>query len=793
MNNVRQKLNFDNDWFFFRGDIQVLHAVKSGMTSGLTDCEEVEDGEWLKIAFFDERESIAMDDSEWENVQLPHDWMVEENYYNDHGKVKHHRSHGYLKSGIGCYRKEFNLPEDVCHKRVGFEFDGIFRNSTIWVNGHKVRTHESGYTGFYVDITEIARYGDEGKNVIFIKVDATEYEGWWYEGAGIYRHVWLIETDHVHVERHGTQIRTSCELDEVSYVHASTTVINEGYSLEEVSIVAKLYDEYDKLIDEKSYEALIAPENKVLFDTTFNVKKPTLWSPETPVLYHVIHNVYKKQQLVDEYRTTFGFRQIHFDKDKGFYLNGNHYLIKGACVHQDFAGVGVALPDEIMKYKLKLLKDMGCNAYRSAHHPATPEILELCDRMGLLVMDENRRLDCSQIGLLELKEMILRGRNHPSIILWSMENEEILEGTLMGKRILKKMVSVTKNLDQTRPVIAAMNHGWNDGGYSDEVDIVGYNYGQRSSQDVDDHKHYPNRLMIGSESASCTTTRGVYERDDLKGYCPEYGSHIPEWSCSLEKAWHDVIDHPYLCGIFVWTGFDYRGEPTPYDWPCIGSHFGVMDSCGFPKDNYYYLKSVWSEEDVLHILPHWNWCHKPNEIIDVWVYSNCLVVELFLNGQSIGKKEMPLNGHLEWQVPYEAGELKAVGFNKEGVRIEKKMMTTTCANRVELSASKEKIVANGKDVMIVSVSVTDQEGHIVPHSNHEITFKLKGPGKILGVGNGDPSSHEPDKSNRRRVFNGKCLLLVQSDNIDGEIIVTATSDGLMEKKLRFESEALCQS
>lgn len=776
----RMKENFDKGWMFHKGDKPIPHAVKGGMTGGITDCEDIEDGEWLKIAYFDERENSQIDPNEWDEVSLPHDWCVEGQYFDDGGKVKHHKNHGYLSAGIGCYRKVFDISQELEGKKISLEFDGVFRNSTVWVNGHLLGTHTSGYSGFVYDITDIVRYGSEGKNVVFIKVDASEYEGWWYEGAGIYRHTWLNITDRLHVERYGTYVTTPEVSEEIANISIVTTVRNEYFAAKSCRLVSKVYDSLGKCVGENTSSINISFQQQGVFKHVIQVNKPMLWSPESPSMYFAISEVYNGEQLLDIYRTNFGIRTIEFRADAGFFLNGNHYPIKGTCNHQDFAGVGVALPDQLIAYKIKLLKEMGCNAYRSAHHPATPELLELCDQMGMLVVDENRKLDVSPSAIEELKYLLYRGRNHPCIILWSMENEEILEGTVMGARMLRTLASITRSIDPTRPTLAAMNHGWNDGGYSDGVDIVGYNYGQREDQDIRDHQQFPSRKMIGSESASCTVTRGIYERDDVQGYCPEYGIHIPEWSCSVEKAWRDVVENPFLSGVFIWTGFDYRGEPTPYEWPNINSHFGVMDTCGFPKDNYFYLRSAWTDEPIVYIMPHWNWEGREGQDIDVWVYSNCERVELYLNGTSLGEQEMVRASHLEWKVKYAPGKLMAIGRNGSAEATRKVVATTGVPYTIELTPDRTQIQSDGCDVAVIRAFVIDAHGRVVPTTDHEVHFTVEGKGIILGVGNGNPSSHEPDKANQRKAFYGSCLLIIQSVEEAGEIVIEASSNGLLD-------------
>lgn len=776
---VRIKEKFDQDWKFYFGNLDVMHPVKSGMAGGLTDCNEMQDGEWLKIAYFDERDLAEMEEEKWQSVTIPHDWCMEGTYFNDNGAVKHHKNHGYLRAGIGNYRKVFRVPDSWREKKVGLEFEGIFRDSTVWVNGHEISHHRSGYTGFYCDLTDVLRYGDEGENVIFVRVDARKYEGWWYEGAGIYRHVWLMVTDRVHIKRHGITITTPIVEESNAKIRIQAVVENECLYEKQCRVISQVMNGEGKLLAETESSRKVDCYQEEQWQHDICLNAPRLWSPECPYQYTAVNWVYDDECLVDVCCTKFGLRTIAFDADKGFMLNGKPYLIKGVCCHQDFAGTGVALPDSVIEYKIRLLKEMGCNAYRSAHHPASPQLLDICDREGLMVMDENRKLDSSQEGISDLKEMLMRGKNHPCIFLWGMENEEILEGTIMGTRILRTLTAVTHSIDPGRPVTASMNHGWNDGGYSQVLDVVGYNYGQRGGQDVNDHKAFPGRKFIGSESASCTVTRGIYERDDKKGYCPEYGTHIPEWSCSVEKAWADVAENPFLSGVFIWTGFDYRGEPTPFEWPNVNSHFGVMDTCGFPKDNYFYLKSQWTKEPVLHILPHWNWEGQEGKTKEIWVYSNFEEVELFLNENSLGRKKRDPYGHLEWKAGYEPGQLRAVGYREGEVCMQKVICTTGKPYALMIEADRTSLRADGCDTACIRVSIVDENGQVVPTSNNLIQFSVKGGGRILGVGNGDPSSHEHDKAEQRHAFAGKCLCIVQAGEYKEDICIKASSKNLV--------------
>lgn len=777
---------FDDNWNFYKGDIRIPHAVKAGMTGGITDCGTIQEGEWLDIAFNDK--GMGNQQLKWTALGLPHDWCVEQQYVQDESLGSRDGSHGYLPGGIGFYRKVFTLPAEGEGRKWTVHFDGVSGTSTVWVNGHLIGEHRGGYIGFTYELSDVLRYGEEGSNVILVKVDATENEGWWYEGCGIYRHVWLEQTDYIHVAEHGTFITTPEVAQEQALVQIITQIRNDYTEGREMVLLTEVYDPDGVKICEASVQAFADWYKTTELEQQFEVQQPKLWSPDTPYLYRSVSIVKVDGKEVDRYDTTFGIRSIRFDAEEGFFLNGEPLLIKGTCNHQDFAGVGVALPDSLIEYKLGLLKEMGSNAYRSAHHPPTPELLDICDRIGMLVMNENRKLDSSPNGLSGLKRMLYRDRNHPSVIIWNLENEEVLEGTVTGRRILSTLAATVKRIDPTRPTSAAMNHGWYENGYNEVVDITGYNYGHRDHLDIRDHERYPGRLMIGSECASYTATRGIYEDDPVKGYCSEYGTNIPSWGCSPQQAWSDVVNHRFLTGVFMWTGFDYRGEPTPYLWPCINSHFGLMDTCGFPKDSYYYMQAVWTDEPMVHLLPHWNFPGSEGTPIEVRVFSNTETVELTLNGRSLGEQQADRTSYLSWEVIYEPGELKAIGKNGGRTAAEKSAVTTGQPYRIALYPARQNGQADGSDTIPVRVAVLDEQGNVVPTADNEIRFEVEGAGHLLGVGNGNPSSHEPDKAAMRRAFNGWCLALIQTYPDPGQITVRAVSQGLATGEVVLHTE-----
>jgi beta-galactosidase len=774
----RSRENFDFSWQFHKGDIAIKRAVKAAGYGGLTDVNvKVETNKEAVIAYTDVDKAATFKPGDWKKVNLPHDWCVEGTFVNDKSIGSSPAVSGYLPGGIGFYRKEFEIPEADKGKKIAIEFDGVFRNSTVWVNGQLIGNHPSGYTPSNYDLTDVLRYGNEGKNVILVKVDATEYEGWWYEGCGVYRHVWLNKTDKLHVDRFGTYVTTPLVSPGEAAVSVKTSIKNEYGSAKKITLVSRIVDSKGAIVDTKTASQALEPFSTAELSQKGVILNPLLWTPETPNLYKVLTDVSENGIIVDHYETTFGVRTIEVNRN-GVFLNGKLCPVKGTCNHQDFAGIGVALPDKINEYKLKLLKEMGSNAYRCSHHPPTPELLDMCDRMGLLVLDENRMLSSSEEGIEDLKAMLYRDRNHPSIFMWSMENEEWIQGSVTGARILKTLVDITHQIDPTRPVTAAMNHGRNEGGYSDALDVVGYNYGDKGLAYVKDHEKYPGRIEFCTESTSFISTRGEYRNDWGKGYVSNLGLWQPNWGPLPGEDWADIVKYPYLGGLFVWTGFDYRGEPTPYQWPCVTSHFGFMDICGFPKDGYYAYKAAWTKEPVVHIFPHWNWPDKEGDSIQVHCYTNCDEVELLLNGKRIGRQKALPYTKLIWKLVYKSGKLEARGYKGGNLVTKDIVETTTASEQLTLESDCSTLKADGNDVAVIRVAIKDAKGRVVPTAEDLVKFSIEGPGKIIGTGNGNPSSHEPDKASQRMAFNGYCLVLVQSDKQSGEIRLKALSEGL---------------
>lgn len=769
---------FDSGWKFFRGELHVPHSVKAGMLGGLADAVKRKGGKHLVVAFVDQELKKATDPEKWPTVSLPHDFVVEGKP--DPRETDH--SHGFLPRGIGYYRKVFTLPKTDLGRKIVLEFDGIFRDSTVWVNGHHLADHRSGYTSFQVDLTDVARYGDEGPNTVLVRVDARQSEGWWYEGGGIYRHVWLRKTDRLHIRNWGTYVTTPKVSASSADVKIETEIRNERKEAVTAVLESVIVDRKGRKVGRNRTKVVLRGDSGLTVRQRLTVRKPLLWSLSAPDLYRLFSSLYVSGKKIDRYVTSFGIRTIRFDGKEGFFLNGVRTVIRGTCNHQDFAGVGVALPDSLQAYRIKLLQEMGCNAYRCAHHPPTPELLDACDRMGMLVMDENRKLDSSPTGLGDLKRMLYRDRNHPSVILWGMENEEPLEGTPMGARIVDTLARATRRIDPTRPTLSAMNHGDLDGGYAEKMDVKGFNYGHNNDKDVKYHEQRPWHPIVGTETSASVTTRGMYETDATRGILDAYGDTMATppwpWNIGFDTPWRSVLKHRFLSGIFIWSGFDYRGEPLPYKWPCTTSHYGVMDTCGFPKDAYWYHRAQFKPgEPQLHLMPHWN---KPvrKGPVRIRALTNLDRVSLFVNGRAMGSRIVAPGAQVEWTADWAPGELVGIGY-RNGIEVKRTVVRSVGpARAIHAEPDRTLIRADGMDAVPVRVSIRDAHGIVHPTACHPVKFRVSGPAKIIGVGNGQCNSHEPDKADRRRAFNGWALVIIQSTGKQGRVSLTATSGGL---------------
>lgn len=771
----RERLLLDRGWRFHLG-----HATDPQQDFGYGGDRAQEFSEYGKTGEFMRDPSKAdFDVSGWREVDLPHDWVVElpfenaEPLYNQGFKPV---GRAYPATSIGWYRRTFTLPASDHGRRLSLEFDGVFRDCLVALNGVYLGRNLSGYSPFRFDVTDLANFG--GTNVLIVRCDATEHEGWFYEGAGIYRHVWLVKAAPVHVPQWGTFVASELKQG-AAQLTITTQVDNEGAEAPVCRVRSTVTDSAGRAVATAvTLPTRLAAWSGREFTQRLTVRAPQLWSVGTPRLYRLVTEVEAGGVVADRTETTFGIRTLRFDPDRGFLLNGERVELKGTCNHQDHAGVGSALPDALQAYRVRRLQAMGSNAYRTSHNPPTPELLDACDRLGMLVLDENRMMSSSEEGLSQLDRLIRRDRNHPCVIAWSIGNEEwFVQGAERGALIAAAMKRLARRLDPTRLVTEAMNGDWGKG-LSGVVDIQGFNY---FPGDIDAyHRDHPLQPTMGTETASTVSTRGIYANDAARGYLSAYDANFPRWAATAEKWWSYYDARPFLAGGFAWTGFDYRGEPTPYKWPCISSHFGILDTCGFAKDNFWYYAAWWGAEPVLHLFPHWNWAGREGQEIEVWVHSNLERVELFLNGASVGAQDVKHDTHLMWKVPYAPGTLEARGSKGGQVVLMAKRETTGAPARLVLTADRGALAADGEDAAVVAVSVVDAEGREVPVADDAVAFQVSGGGsaRIIGVGNGDPSSHEADKATARRAFNGKCMAIVQAGAAAGEIRVEATAPGL---------------
>jgi beta-galactosidase len=764
----REHLLFDFGWKF-----QFGHGTDPARDLGLGNGQ----GDFAKTGEFEFAQG-KFDDSKWRTLNLPHDWAVELPFVHDDVQ----NSHGYKPVGrrypetsVGWYRREFDIPASDLGKRITVEFDGAFRSLLIFVNGCFIGRNDNGYAPFRFDLTDFLNYG--GKNYIVARVDASFGDGWFYEGAGIYRHVWLAKTDALHLGKWESTVRTELT-GNTAVLTLGALVQNEGKQAENAKVKWQIVDAEGKTVaTAESAQQSIGVDGGASFTATAKLTNPALWSVDAPNLYSAIVTVEAGGKARDAERVSFGVRTAVFDADKGFFLNGKSLKIQGTCNHQDHAGVGAALPDRLQWFRLGVLREMGCNAVRTSHNMPTPEWVEGCDRMGMMMMCETRQMSSSPEGLAQLEAMVKRYRNSPSIILWSIGNEEWhLQDAMaeQGAKIATTMVRRVHELDPTRVVSAAVN-GSNEKGVSEAFDIIGFNYNLNFPEQY--HKKNPKRPLYGSETASAISTRGVYSTDALRNTLSAYDTNQPGWGETAEEWWKFYATRDWEAGGFAWTGFDYRGEPTPYGWPSINSQFGIVDMCGFPKDTFFYYKAWWGKDPLLHLFPHWNFEGREGDTIPVWVHSNLDEVELFVNGKSEGSQKVPHLGHVEWKVKYEPGAIEARGSKDGKIVLTEKRETVGKPVAIRLTADRSEIDADGEDIAVLKVEVLDKEGRAVPTGGNKIGFKVTGDGALIGVGNGDPNCQESDKEPKRSLFNGLAQAIVQSTKNAGEIHIEAVKEG----------------
>ena len=779
---ARTIANFDKDWHFYLGNVP-------------------------------DAKQTAFNDANWRVLNLPHDWSIEGKFSKDNPATP---EGGALPGGIGWYRKTFIEPASTKNKLVYIDFDGVYQKSTVWINGHELGFRPNGYISFRYELTPYLHFG--GKNTIVVKVDnSVQPNSRWYSGSGIYRNVWLETTSKAAVDHWGTYVTTPQVNAQSATVELKVKVKNFEGGLP-VTIKTTIYDAAGKPVANYGY---IVP-NGSLKDTViesgqqFTVKNPVLWSVDHPYLYRVSTKVFVNNVLADDYTTPLGIRYFNFDVDKGFSLNGKPMKILGVCDHHDLGSLGSALNTRALERQLQILKAMGCNGIRTSHNPPAPELLDLCDKMGFIVMDE--AFDCWEVGKVDfdyhlyfkqwhkrdLVDQVLRDRNHPSVIIWSIGNEIPQQGDTSALRIAPELAAIVHSLDTTRPLTTANDRPDTSNKIikSGAIDLVGYNYHEASYATF--HDRYPGKKFIATETTSGLETRGYYDMpsDSIRVWPSNFGKFVgnadntvsaydnvrPPWGSTHEATWKVMKKYDFLSGFFIWTGFDYLGEPTPYSWPSRSSYFGIIDLAGFPKDIYYMYQSEWTNKPVLHIFPHWNW--PLGKTVDVWAfYNNADEVELYLNGKSVGiRKKNGDDLHVMWRLKFEPGTLKAVSRKDGKVVLTQEIHTAGKPAKIELSADRSIINADGKDLSFITVKVLDKDGNVVPDADNLVNFKLNGNAFIASVDNGDPVSHDSFKVPYRKAFHGLALAIVQSKDKPGDINFTATSAGLQSASLVIKAK-----
>jgi beta-galactosidase len=782
---ARSRVSFNQGWKFLQGDVP-------------------------------EAKSETFNDQSWRILNLPHDWSIE-GKFDQKNPAK--PEGGGLPTGIGWYRKEFISPANYENRLIRIEFDGVYKNAEVWINGHYLGKRPYGYSSFSYEISSYLR---AGKNQLAVKVDnSAQPDSRWYSGSGIYRNVWLSSAAKISVAHLGTYVnasvpvvRTDRSQADAALVKVTTSVLNKTSIVpprsgnQSILLQYLVYDAAGGLITKTKPRVLRLDVSGTVQEDSIRFQNPKLWSLNNPYQYKLVTRILQSNQTIDQTETLFGIRYFKFDAQKGFYLNGQHTKILGVCLHHDLGALGAAVNTRAMERQLEIMKAMGCNAIRTAHNPPAPELLDLCDKMGFLVMDEafdmwNKKknskdyhLDFPEWHKRDLEDMIRRDRNHPSIILWSIGNEIREQFDSTGVALTKELVGIVKSMDQSRPVISALtetNAGKNFIYQAAALDIYGLNYNHKLYKDFP--LNYPGQKFLATETTSALATRGFYDTADTIRRWPKDGKtkfsegnkewsassydHVSAyWGSTHEETWKEVKKYDHVSGLFVWTGFDYLGEPLPYPWPARSSYFGIVDLAGFPKDAYYMYQGEWTRKPVLHVFPHWNW--EPGKTVEVWAYYNQAdEVELYLNGRSLGKKlKQGEDLHVKWDVTFEPGVLRAIS-RKDGKDVLVKTVTTaSAAAKIELIADRNKIRADGTDLSFVTVRILDKEGNVVPDADNLVDFKLSGEATIAGVDNGFQASLEPFKANYRKAFHGLCLAIIQAKEKTGTIKLTASSKGL---------------
>ncbi|MDO4285443.1 MAG: DUF4982 domain-containing protein [Eubacteriales bacterium] len=786
---LKRTSSFNDNWFFHLGELSQAPKTgrsKTGVCGGASNGTNEEDnyyplperfwaifGTQGKTAGNHCMNLAASLTDDWESICLPHDWRIRQPYTgpssHESSAALHNLGGDCLPDGVGYYRKTFELPSEAAGQRIYLEFEGAMRHTQIWINGCYVASHFSGYSTFLTDISEYALYGDEGLNTVLVRTDTDAAEGWWGEGAGLYRDVWLTILPPLHIARDGLFLRTTALDHDQAQLTAEVELENDSDTTQEVQIQIAFSDPDGKDAGCSECRLLVPALGKAQATLPFAIDAPRLWSPDTPELYRAALSVTGERDS-DALPQSFGLRNAVYTRD-GLLLNGTLTELRGVCVHQDFAAVGTALSEDILRYRLQRIKDMGGNAYRSSHHSASRTLLRLCDEMGILVLNEIRHFDITTEAVSDLEDMIKSSRNHPCVYLYCLENEEFIEVLPQGRRILKRLLQLGKQWDDTRAFTTATQFGRGLPDYQLIADVAGYNYDDGDAQRLLDE--HPQVRVMATEDASFVSTRGIYADSPEHGWCESYngesyyaklmrkngidpgtmGGAVSSGQLTRTYANNRLLT-PQLGGMFIWTAFDYRGETFPWNWPAVISGYGAMDFCGFEKDVFYYWKSLWTKEPMVHVLPHWTWPGKEGETIRCEAYSNCEELELFLNGVSQGRKENQIGQVIDWDVVYEPGILQIAAYRNGEIVAREIHATAGNPAAIRLEA-----VWHGSQNCLLKASVVDADGNFCPTACLPVTFSVTG-GEIAGVGNGDPACHEPDISDTRSTFNGLALCVI---------------------------------
>ncbi|MEO6276319.1 beta-galactosidase GalA [Roseateles sp.] len=775
----RERLSLDAGWLFHAGDVKTppikghgasYHQAKAGGAAGAASPE--------------------FDDSGWRRLDLPHDWAIENPLDRNENA-----SQGYRARGFGWYRRYLQLPESDRGRHIELQFDGIATHSTVWVNGIAVNRNFSGYNGRAIDITPYVRYGEDVNNIA-VRVDAEVQEGWWYEGAGIYRHTWLVKRDALHIVTDGLHANP-VQRKGRWLLPVEVEVQNTGEALRDAVVELLVTGPDGAAVAQGSTRVRVAALDNATARLELAVPAPKLWSPQSPDLYQVKavlrHAGSGPVREIDATSLKTGFRTLRFDADKGFFLNGEALKLQGVCIHQDHAGVGVAVPTAIWEFRLRRLKEMGVNAVRFAHNAVAPEVMDLTDRLGLLVMSENRNFNASPDTLAQLEWLVRRDRNRPSVILWSLFNEEPLQGSAQGREIARRMVAVVKKLDPTRPVTGGMHDGiFSERNASQVMDVVGINY-QVGGYDRY-HREHPKRAVTSTEDTAAYMTRGAWQSDHKAQVLGSYDDEPSSWGQTHREGWRQIAERPFIAGTFVWSGFDYHGEPTPFEWPSASAFFGAIDLCGFPKAAFYIRQAHWvKDRTVIKVLPHWNWAGSEGKPVKVMVASNAPRVRLLLNGQAVGEREVDRYDMVSFDVPFAPGKLEAVALDGARELGRDVVQTSGEPARLVLTPDRQALAGDGRDALPVTVSAVDAQGLPVPTANLPVKFEVSGAGSLIGVGNGDPNSHESSKAPERALFNGLAQVILQSRREGkGPLTLRASAPGMQPAELVLDVQATAQ-